>query len=54
MTEDIKSVIQDCKIIDGLICIKMSELEYIYTLGYIQGKIDDREQVLKELNACQQ
>lgn len=52
MTEDIKSVIQDCKIVNGLIGTKMTELEYIYMLGYIQGKIDDREQVLKELNAC--
>lgn len=53
MEEDVNSVVKECKIIDGFIGITMTELEYIYMLGYVQGKIDERQKVLNELKAIQ-
>lgn len=51
MQEDIKTVIEKCAIIDGRISCTIEELETIYELGYISGRIVERKAVLEELNA---
>lgn len=49
MQEDIKKVVDDCSISDGYIRCTMDELETIYELGYLSGRIVERKAILKEL-----